>query len=132
MKPELPDPVAAMALCTHIQVTAPASITQRLRLVNVDLCAKQTEREAAELADAFGEVNRKVKLLNMWKPQIPIWASCHTEQDFPFGVPLTLGKWSVRGKDKRVLPAALERKAFAPCIVCAFLSPQQNEDTSVS
>lgn len=63
MKPELPDRVAAMAWCTPVQVTAPASITQRRRLTNVDLCSKQTEGEAAELADALKHMSRKVKLV---------------------------------------------------------------------
>lgn len=31
----------------------------------------------------------------------------------------------------RVLPAALERSAFALCIVCVFLNPRQKENTSV-
>lgn len=61
----MPDPIAAMALCSHIQVIAPASITQRWRLENMDLCSKQTEGEAAELADALRQMSRKVKLLNM-------------------------------------------------------------------
>lgn len=98
MKPELPDPVAAVAWCTPVQVTAPASITQRQRLPNVDLCSKQTEGEAAELADALKQMSRKVKLLSVWKPQVPIWATCHTQQDFPLGVSLPLGNWSVSGK----------------------------------
>lgn len=44
----------------------------------MDLCSKQTEEEAAELADALKQMSRKVKLLSVWKPQVPMWASCHT------------------------------------------------------
>lgn len=96
----------------------------------MDLCSEQTEGEAAELADAFRQRSRKVKLLDVWKPQVPIWSSCHTEQDFSLGVSLPLSNWSVSGKRKSP-STALGRSAIALCIVCAFLSPQQKEDTSV-
>lgn len=52
----------------------------------MDLCSKQTEEEAAELADALKQMSRKVKLLSVWKPQVPMWASCHTAALFPWCV----------------------------------------------
>lgn len=49
----------------------------------MDLCSKQIG-EAAELADALGQMSRKVKLLSVWKLQVPIWASCHTAGLLPW------------------------------------------------
>lgn len=123
MKPELPDRVAAMAWCTPVQVTAPASITQRRRLTNVDLCSKQTEGEAAELADALKQMSRKVKLLSVWKPQVPIWASCHTQQDFPLGVSLPLGNWSVSGKRQESPSCCFGEKCICSLYCLWFSKP---------